>query len=57
MDPMSRRDQATVEFEADADPIRGRVTSANDNVEFVGWLELMALLDRAIRSDTRKDDP
>lgn len=54
---MSRRVQATVEFEADADPIRGRVTCAPDQVEFVGWLELVALLDRAIRADTIKEDP
>jgi hypothetical protein len=54
---MPRRVHATVEFEADADPIRGRVTSSDGDMAFVGWLELMALLDRVVSAPTTKEDP
>jgi hypothetical protein len=54
---VSRRVHATLEFEADADPIRGRITTADGHVEFVGWLELMALLDRMVSTQTSKENP
>jgi hypothetical protein len=45
---MSRRIHAAIEFDADAEPISGRIAGGDVVAPFVGWLELMALLERVL---------
>ena len=45
---MSSHIHAAIEFDADADPISGRIESGDAVAPFVGWLELMALLERVL---------
>jgi hypothetical protein len=46
----SRPVSTTIRFEPGADPIRGTVATEGTERSFLGWLELLALLEHVVQS-------